>query len=352
MTPKIIEIINERFNSLSGSFLVTDANAFILYANKAIEYKTGFSPAETVGKRPGSLWGGHMGAEFYKKMWLRIKQEKIVFSEPVANIKKNKKESKENLHITPVAGINGEIKFFIETQPAFLQENVSESVKNIFQGLSGHSLAGVENEILNEALKNKPTFAEFINNFFVLPTKEKYYLRQEDKELILKAKQDKAAFANIYLKYFNAVVHYFYSRNGQNSHAAEDLAQETFMRALGSIDSFQITNSSYLTYLLRIAHNILVNFFRDFKECKIDSIEDCSEGAIISRYKAELLNTEAELETALLVLSYEERQATKLKYQEGLSIREIACILNKSENAVKLNLSRARKKLKKTILEY
>jgi RNA polymerase sigma factor (sigma-70 family) len=46
-----------------------------------------------------------------------------------------------------------------------------------------------------------------------------------------------------------------------------------------------------------------------------------------------------------------EQKILSMKYQEGFSVQEIAATLNKSENAVKLQLSRARKKLRAALKE-
>ncbi|PIT86329.1 MAG: RNA polymerase subunit sigma-24, partial [Candidatus Magasanikbacteria bacterium CG10_big_fil_rev_8_21_14_0_10_43_6] len=71
------------------------------------------------------------------------------------------------------------------------------------------------------------------------------------------AQQDGAAFGALYSKYYHRIFHYFYERVLKQRGVAEDLAQETFLRAFRHVTFFEHKNASYYTYLLRIAHNVL-----------------------------------------------------------------------------------------------
>ena len=55
-----------------GMFVVTDRDGVALYANDGAARRTGYAVAETVGKKPGKLWGGHMPRVFYDHLWETI----------------------------------------------------------------------------------------------------------------------------------------------------------------------------------------------------------------------------------------------------------------------------------------
>jgi len=112
------------------------------------------------------------------------------------------------------------------------------------------------------------------------------------------------------------------------------------MKAFMHLDSYRLTNASYKTYLFRIAHNLLVNYYRDSYNQK-------------HKYKAfdQVHNIVHETDKHFLwehmrVLSEVHQHVLRMKYYYGYSVREIAQAIGKSENAIKLHLSRARKQLK------
>jgi len=79
------QIISAAFEASQDHIIITDENANILYANKAVEENTGFSLSEVIGKNPSVLWGGHMPEEFYQRMWHIIKVDKKSFVDEIHN---------------------------------------------------------------------------------------------------------------------------------------------------------------------------------------------------------------------------------------------------------------------------
>lgn len=165
-----------------------------------------------------------------------------------------------------------------------------------------------------------------------------------DKILIDAAKTDKNNFNKLYEKYYQKVYNYFWFRNGHNREAAEDLMQETFIRAFNDLDNYEWRQCTYLTYLLTIAHNLLANYFRDNSRKKnVELTEN------IPEYIREKLDNVLDAEMLwkkIYDLSPTERDVILLKYRRQLSIKEIAMVIGKSENAVKLILSRSRQKIR------
>ncbi|MDZ7798849.1 MAG: sigma-70 family RNA polymerase sigma factor [Patescibacteria group bacterium] len=160
---------------------------------------------------------------------------------------------------------------------------------------------------------------------------------------MLKSKEN---FQEIYQEYYKKVYNYFYYRTGLNGQISEDLMQETFLKAYNKWSEYQDRGYSYLTYLLKIAHNLLVNYYRDLRptgqlqEIPFNFIEKLQ-----NDYDIKILWQE------IKKLSLIEKEVMLLRYRSELPIKKIAQICHKSENAVKLIISRAKKKLKQKNLE-
>jgi len=165
---------------------------------------------------------------------------------------------------------------------------------------------------------------------------------QEDAQLVAQAKNDKESFQLLYQKYNLKVYNYFWYRVGYNKEIPEDLTQETFIRAFSSIDRYQVRQYSYLTFLLKIAHNLLINHFREKPTLELNRFKEISSSIVSS------LNDQVDIEIMwqdIDKLSFLDREVLHLRYHYDLSVQEIAKVMNRSENAIKLILSRSRKRL-------
>lgn len=167
-------------------------------------------------------------------------------------------------------------------------------------------------------------------------------MQQSDIDIIRRAKLNPQVFQEIYVKYADKIYNYFWYRTGHQKDVAEDLMQETFIRAFRHLPTFQIRGYSYLTYLTTIAHNILVNYYRSHKLIPLEEIGD------VPVEITDTVNRKLEAERlwkAIQNLSVLERDVILMRYQKEMPIKEIAKIMGKTENAVKLLLSRTKKKL-------
>jgi RNA polymerase sigma-70 factor (ECF subfamily) len=147
------------------------------------------------------------------------------------------------------------------------------------------------------------------------------------------------------------VYNYLLYRLGKNSVIAEELMQETFERAFYALKTFVLQENTYLSYLLVIAHNLLVNHYR---KVQLVFMEDLSRLSIATAFQKEEKEPEREEEllrlwTFLETCSPLEKEVMTLKYREGWRVDAIAKRFGKSENAIKLILSRTRKKMRKGI---
>ncbi len=339
-----------------GYLFITDNTAKILYSNQAIFERTGFAAAEAIHKDPGKLWGGHMPQNFYTQMWESLNQNHHAFAGFAKNKKKNGDFYQENMHITPIFDSTlPKPKYFLALQPLLRnnsdQQKFSQEFKKSAQIAKNESSLFFEQlsewiqakKIPNPLPHTKST-VDILFEEFIAPTEQKYAARFRDSQLIHNAQKNSEQFAEIYLSYHEAITHYFLKHLSYNQSLAEDLSQETFINAFSHLSKFSSSNASYQTYLLRIAHNILVNHFRKtvFSNIHTTTLEQIpapnDQMDIVDKIK---------LEKSLACLKTDEREALNLMYSEGYSLREIAQRYEKTENAIKLMVSRARKKLQK-----
>lgn len=130
---------------------------------------------------------------------------------------------------------------------------------------------------------------------------------------------------------------------------AEDAAQETFIKAMRSYDTFE-HKSSEKTWLMRIAINCCKNVMRTrWFRTRQNNLEDH-----MNRIGDDPINDFLEKDSvsaAIMDLNADDRQIIVLYYYQELSVKEIAIVTGKSENATIQRLSRARGKMKKILTE-
>lgn len=341
------QTIKQQFDALPGSFFLTDAQATIIYANHAIEPVRGYAVPEAVGKKPQELWGGQMPPAFYRSMWHRLLSDGW-FVGDVVNKRKDGTLVKERIHLASVAGESGEKRYFFALNP----ENATDAFSREFAAVK-HSHRGDTDAFMEWMFDRLAPDAgvrsggvplhQFLATHVAAPAKEAYAYREIDRQLIAEAKKDPARFDALYEKYYDAVFDYFFYRINKITPTAHDLAQDTFLRAFRSLKYFELKNASYFTYIQRIAHNVLVNHFRRRRPASLDALLiPLSE----MPKDIDLVLQKERLWKMAGTLSEVERDILVMKYKEAYSVREIAGMLQKTENAVKLHLSRARKKLR------
>jgi RNA polymerase sigma-70 factor, ECF subfamily len=127
---------------------------------------------------------------------------------------------------------------------------------------------------------------------------------------------------------------------------AEDLAQQTFLRALRAIDGFR-SESSFRTWLHRIAVNVALNHIRDNKRERTVSLEEVElitnalgTGRMAAR------EAKRRIAAALEHLPPKQRLVVELRLVHEMSFRTIAGIAECSEDSAKSNYQHAVKRLR------
>ncbi len=164
---------------------------------------------------------------------------------------------------------------------------------------------------------------------------------QDESDLVRQATQNVDAFAELYRRHLPRVYRYHMAHVG-NARDAEDLTSQTFMAALEGIRSFRGTGS-FAAWLFGIASKKKLMFFRrtgSRSEVTLDaalqtpSPEPPTDKAAYHRLQLESVSR------ALRQISTDRAEALILTYFGGLSQAEAGRVLNKSEAAVKMLISR------------
>lgn len=128
---------------------------------------------------------------------------------------------------------------------------------------------------------------------------------------------------------------------------AEDVSQDTFLRAFHRLDRFR-GDSSFRTWLLRIAHNAALDHLRRRRAEPVDPetlTESATELTRLPAERLELRERVERLEGKLRLLSPPHRTVLVLRDVEGLSYDEVAAITETPLGSVKGRLHRARREL-------
>jgi RNA polymerase sigma-70 factor (ECF subfamily) len=180
----------------------------------------------------------------------------------------------------------------------------------------------------------------------------------DEKELIrLSQEGNGEAFGALVERYKAKVFHLAYSWT-QDRAAADDLAQEVFIKAYFSLPKFK-SKSEFGTWLYRIAVNHIKDYFRKKKIRQKDiSLEEAGEKALSvengshGEEEQSRDRKKALVQAALQRLPEKYRIVLTLRDLQGLSYEEISRILRLSPGTVDSRLFRARKKLRDKLAAY
>jgi RNA polymerase sigma-70 factor (ECF subfamily) len=185
-----------------------------------------------------------------------------------------------------------------------------------------------------------------------------------DAEVMLRVKAgDDSAFDYLVQKYRRAMVHFMY-RTLRNGAAAEDLAQEVFLRVYRSRSSYE-ASAKFTTWLYRIATNLAVNHARDTRHerpentLSLDEVNQDTGTAVDVADRSptaeeELVKRERLAGIREKVQSLPERQRMAVimhKYQQ-MDYGQIADVMKLSESATKSLLFRAYETLREQLKEF
>jgi RNA polymerase sigma-70 factor (ECF subfamily) len=163
----------------------------------------------------------------------------------------------------------------------------------------------------------------------------------------------------IYCDYSNKIYNFAYQMTGDVK-AAEDITQETFVKVIANIEKFRGESRIY-TWVYSIAKNLCLRFLENRKRSTFRSVEELIEK--VSEANGGRLYDEPErlyyvnqvkdgcLLGVLRCLSFNQRIAFILNVIFDLPIADISNVIDKSENATRILVHRARKNIKEFLCD-
>ena len=159
-------------------------------------------------------------------------------------------------------------------------------------------------------------------------------------------------FTELYRAHLRDVYSYAYYRVG-NHHDAEDLTEQTFLQAYRHFERAQRESQGrpLRPWLIRIAHNLAANYYRDRSRKPQTPIDDA--GVLAAAHTTETLVEHRDELNRILEkvqdLPDDRREALIMRFALGMDNREIARALGRSEGATKVLLHRAIKQLEQRL---
>lgn len=159
----------------------------------------------------------------------------------------------------------------------------------------------------------------------------------DEAALVALAKYEPEAFGALYERYVDRIYNYIYYRVG-GSEDAEDLTARTFFKALDKIDAYEDRGAPFTAWLYRIAHNLVVNWYRQRSRHPILSLDDLQiperthSGPV---HVVEKQETRAELLAAIHRLPDDRQELLILKFVERLPNAQIGEMMGRTESSIK-----------------
>lgn len=146
----------------------------------------------------------------------------------------------------------------------------------------------------------------------------------------------------LYKDYYNQLLRYCINLSSNNPSIAEDIVQETFIRALENAHILnELTEGQCRSWLYRTAKNIFIDKIRRIAKEPQPEIPLIEEDDLSEIMVEQLCNQ----------LPGEERTLFWMRYMEGYSSAELGRILDMPPSTVRSKLSAARKKMAKIYFE-
>ena len=148
---------------------------------------------------------------------------------------------------------------------------------------------------------------------------------------------DPDAIASLYDLYAPKIYNYIYHRTSDTV-TAEDLTGQVFLRMMEALQNGRGWRTSFSGWLYRIAHNLVVDYYRKRGQVNFTTIDDTPNipAGNGDPYKVAAASLDSDvLLRAINQLTEEQAQVVTLRFLEGYSIAEVAAIMEKTDGAIK-----------------
>ena len=176
----------------------------------------------------------------------------------------------------------------------------------------------------------------------------------EVSDLVRKAQGgDQSSFALLYERFFDQIFRYVSFKTGSTTEA-EDITGEVFVRMIESIHRFKWQGHPFSSWLFRIAHNLIVDYFRGKGKKALVPLEGTADNLQSAQVDVDRqIDVELamdEIHGAMAGLTDLQREVISMRFAGGLSVAETARAIGKKDNAVKALQHAGLKKLRKMLV--
>jgi RNA polymerase sigma-70 factor (ECF subfamily) len=183
-----------------------------------------------------------------------------------------------------------------------------------------------------------------------MPIVSRYHVSEQEQlselDIIESAKATPENFAPIYEKYYEAIFRFVNKRIDEREDAL-DITAQVFLKALSSLNKFNYQGVPFSSWLYRIAHNELVTFIKKNEEKRCVNIDSVAVFEIADDMDANVREQKYEkLIETVSNLPEEDLQLIEMRFFEKRAFKEIAEILDITENNAKVRTYRVIDKLK------
>ena len=170
-----------------------------------------------------------------------------------------------------------------------------------------------------------------------------------DEELMqrVSSKDDDRAYGELYHRHARKLMGFFFRQSGGDEALAADLTQDTFMRVWTARSKFQdsrfkIQVSSFRTWMLTIGYNLVKNHYRlsehqkQYEQFVVQTGEEVAESNIVEHLDNKAFDQA--LKQHLEKMPPESRLLFSLRFEEELTVPQIAVVMSVPEGTVKSRL--------------
>ena len=164
--------------------------------------------------------------------------------------------------------------------------------------------------------------------------------------------EHRSLIGDLFERHQKEIFRYFYYRIG-DPHIAEDLTSEVFLRALQALPDLRIKPISFQAWLFQIARNLSIDHYRKTKGREERILEEqMNHSTDHAERTVDLGLTGQKLRDALAELPAAQRDVIIMRFVAGMPVREVATVLEKSEDAIKSLQRRGLQALRDKLIEW
>lgn len=183
------------------------------------------------------------------------------------------------------------------------------------------------------------------------------YIKMSDEELMRCITQgDKRAFDELYKRYANPLLTYFIRMLWKDREKAEDFVHDLFAKIINKPELFDASRA-FKTWVYSVANNMCKNEYKK-QEVRKNTSTGLDNTYAVADQNSNVLNEVQDsifqdaFQRCLIDLDDKHKEVFSLRHEDGLSIKEIAEVLEISDGTVKSRLFYATKYLSESLKEF